>query len=93
MDDDTAGRIAQRTTETHWTEAGDLDDEDDTMTKAYKSMTRLAMRMDKAAEQYALMSESTAEQYALLAESSHLAAVHLRGAAKALKDTASPEEE
>lgn len=50
---------------------------DDTMTKVYKSMTRLAMRMDKAAAQHALLSESSRQ-----------AAVDLREAAEALKDVA-----
>ena len=75
MDDDTAGRTAQETTETHWTEAGELDDQDDTMTKAYKSMTRLAMRMNKAADQYAVLSNESRQ-----------AAEDLREAAEALYD-------
>jgi hypothetical protein len=48
---------------------------DDTMTKAHKSMTRLAMRMGKAAV-----------HYALLADSSREAAADLREAAEALRD-------
>ena len=48
---------------------------DDAMTKAYKSMTRLAMRMDKAAAQSTLLSESSRD-----------AAVDLREAAEALRD-------